>query len=112
MIKLSSKKVFVSVCGNQKTCVYKTRGVFKVAKRMYANVIMNGQPANLSVRASSEKEARIKLQAGGEFKGVSKIFDVSSEPPRKHEREEIGVPLIRKRSAVVNIWHGGALVTH
>lgn len=65
-----------------------------MAKRMYANVISNGVYVNLSIRASSEKEARIKLETFPEYRGVSQIIDVSSEPPRKwkDEIEEVETP--------------------
>jgi hypothetical protein len=83
-----------------------------MAKRIYADVVMNGQQVNLAIRASSEKEARIKL--GSEYKGVTEIIDVSTEPPRKYEREEVETPLFsrKKHYKVVDMWTGGKLVTH
>lgn len=85
-----------------------------MAKRMYANVIMNGNEVNLSIRASSEKEARTKLETLPEYRhSVTEVFDVSPNPPRKHEKEEEEdrIPQ-RKRTGKAHLFSGAGIFTY
>lgn len=79
---------------------------------MYADVVMNGQEVNLSIRASSENEARLKLQTASEYKRVTKIIDVSPYPPRKQESNKEVAPNFFKRKKVVNMYTGGTVFTY
>jgi hypothetical protein len=86
-----------------------------MAKRMYADVVMNGIQVNLSIRASSEKEARTKLETFPEYRGVSKILDISTDPPRKIDREENDrIPLWHRKKVRGYVKHytGGHLHTY
>ena len=82
-----------------------------MAKRFYADVVMNGEPANLAIRASSEKEARLKLQTLPEYRKVTEIMEVSPNPPRelekRHNFSNGNMVQLRKRS--VSLYTGGAI---
>jgi hypothetical protein len=81
--------------------------MFKMPKRMYADVIMNGNTVNLSIRACSEKEARTKLETFPEYRGVSEIIEVSPNPPRnwRDDIEEKEIPYKRRKGGV-NVTSG------
>ncbi|WP_336784101.1 hypothetical protein [Paenibacillus illinoisensis] len=55
-----------------------------MAKKMYADIEKNGRAMSISVRASSEKEARVKL----EQRKVT-IIEISPLPPRKWNKEAV-----------------------
>jgi hypothetical protein len=84
---------------------------------MYADVVMNGVEVNLALRASSEKEARTKLETFPEYRGVSQILDISPNVPRRQEEEkedENTIPLVRNRGKNhwAKLYTGGKLHTY
>jgi hypothetical protein len=85
-----------------------------MAKRMYADVVMNGQAVNLALRASSEKEARTKLATAPEYKGVTKVVEVSPYPPRKEEIpiDEPEIPLGKPNKHRLGLYTGGKIATY
>lgn len=53
-----------------------------MAKRMYAEVNANGRRVNMVVRATTEQEARVKLERDS---NIIEIFEISPRPPKKDE---------------------------